>query len=185
MPLSSRLPLTTRRLVLRPFRATDGPALHSMLSRPEAVRFEPYGVLGPVEADRLAAERTQDDRFLAVTLTDGTFVGNLYVAPDGPPHWRTWQVGYVFHPGHWGHGYATEAVTALIDELVLDGAHRVVARCDPRNTRSWSLLDRVGLRREAHHRQAASFEDDEHGHPVWHDTFQYAVLAEEWRARTS
>ncbi|WP_448631138.1 GNAT family N-acetyltransferase [Cellulomonas soli] len=64
------------------------------------------------------------------------------------------------------------------------GAHRVVARCDPRNTRSWSLLDRVGLRREAHQRQAASFEDDEHGQPVWHDTFQYAVLADEWRDRT-
>jgi RimJ/RimL family protein N-acetyltransferase len=72
-------------------------------------------------------------------------------------------------------------VTRLIDHLMTDrGAHRVLARCDPRNERSWRLLERVGLRREAHVLQGASFAVDEAGDPVWHDTFQYAVLEREW-----
>lgn len=178
-----RVPLRTRRLLVRRFRPSDGPSLHGMLSRPEAVRYEPYGVVDEDGAHVLAAARTHDERFLAVTLGDGTFVGNLYLAPEGPERWRTWQVGYVFHPDHWGHGYATESLTVLVDELVAADAHRVVARCDPRNTRSWGLLERVGLRREAHLLRAASFADDADGRPVWHDTFVYAVLADEWRAR--
>jgi RimJ/RimL family protein N-acetyltransferase len=178
--------LTADRLVLRPFAPADADALHGYLSRPEAVRFEPYGVQSAQDCVRLAAERAQDDRFLAICRGDanGPLIGNLYLAPEGPPHWRAWTVGYVQHPDHWGHGYATEAVTRLIDHLIADrGAHRVLARCDPRNERSWRLLERVGMRREAHVIEGASFTVDADGAPVWHDTDQYAVLDREWRER--
>lgn len=164
--------------------------MHAYLSRPEAVRFEPYGVQSAQDCVRLAAERSSDERFLAVCLPGddprGTLIGNLYLAPDGPADWRAWTVGYVMHPDRWGHGYATEAVTRLIDHLMTDrGAHRVLARCDPRNERSWRLLERIGMRREAHVLQGASFAVDEAGEPVWHDTFQYAVLDHEWSARSA
>ncbi|GCE77612.1 GNAT family N-acetyltransferase [Cellulomonas biazotea] len=182
-PVAGRpIDLTTARLHLRPFRADDATALHAYLSRPEAVRFEPYGVLDRDAATREAARRAHDPAFVAVTLRPtGALVGNLYLAEDGPTEWRTWQLGYVFHPDRWGQGYATEACAALLDHAfaVLD-ARRVVARCDPRNRRSWTLLERLGMRREGHHLQAASFTTDEHGHPVWHDAFVYALLASEW-----
>lgn len=50
----------------------------------------------------------------------------------------------------WGTGYATEASRALLRELFVDrSAHRVVAHCDPRSTRSCAHLERLGFRREA------------------------------------
>lgn len=174
--------MTSHTLVLRPFLASDADALHGYLSRPEAVRYEPYDPLDAHTCAQLAAERADDDRFVAVCLPDGTLVGNLYRAPDGPPAWRTWEIGFVFHPDHWGNGYATRAVRLLLEDLfTARGAHRVVARCDPRNAPSWRLLERVGMRREGHLVRAATFRDDEQGRPVWHDVFEYALLEGEPR----
>lgn len=172
--------LRTDRLLLRPFAADDAGALHGYLSREDAVRFEPYGVQSAQECVRLAADRASDDRFLALCVDGQGLVGNLYCAPEGPPSWRTWTVGYVLHPDHWGRGYATEALLRLLAHLFDErDAHRVFARCDPRNERSWRLLEGAGLRREAHVLQGASFVDGPDGRPVWHDTFQYALLARE------
>jgi RimJ/RimL family protein N-acetyltransferase len=63
----------------------------------------------------------------------------------------TLEVGYLFSPRHGGRGYVTETVRALLDLAFGPlGARRVVARVDDRNVRSCALLERLGLRREAH-----------------------------------
>lgn len=177
--------LQSERLTLRPFVAEDAADLHAYLSREEAVEYEPYGVATARECADLAVERAADERFLAVQLTDGPVIGNVFHAPEGVAAWDTWTVGYVLHPDHWGCGYASEAVRRLLAHLFDErGAHRVVARCDPRNARSWRLLDRVGMRREAHVLQGASFGVGPDGRPVWHDTYQYALLGSERSPRT-
>ena len=176
--------LLTDRLVLRRFTAADGPALHAYLGRPEAVEFEPYGPLSPEQAARAAAERATDARFWAVDQRPGAMlVGHLYVAAVEPDWWHTWELGFVFHPDHWGQGYATEACTAALDHMFAGGAHRVVAGCNPANARSWSLLERLGMRREAHTVRSVAFARDAGGEPMWHDAFRYAILADEWRGR--
>lgn len=174
--------LTTSRLLIRPFEATDGPGLHAYLSRPEAVAYEPYPVQSPAECEAEARRRADDADFLAVCLAgSGELVGNLYFHPEQPLEWLTYELGYVFHPDHWGRGYASEAVRALLDAAFEGwGVRRVVARCNPANTASWRLLERVGFRREGHFRAAASFATDADGNPVWHDAYAYAVLASEW-----
>lgn len=176
------VPRHTDRLTLRSFTPHDGPALHGYLSQPRAVEFEPYGVFTLEDAVTAAAARAQDPAFLAVCVRDDDrLIGNLYVAPHAHPDWATWEIGYVFDPREWGHGYATEACRALLEELFVERrAHRVVARCNPLNTRSWELLERLGMRREAHMLAAASFAVADDGSRVWHDTFQYALLAHEW-----
>lgn len=176
--------LTTDRLTVRRFRDTDGPGLHAILERPEAVRFEPYGVCDAETCERLAAHRAEDESFWAVARADGgTLIGTLYLAPTDDPSWHTYELGFVFHPDHWGHGYATEAARALLDHCfgAMD-AHRVVAHCDPRNMASSRLLTRLGFRLEALHRSAASFASDEAGRPIWHDVEVHAVLDDEWGA---
>lgn len=176
--------LQTERLALRPFVAEDGPALFRYLSQPLAVEFEPYDVCTREEAMSLASARAADPSFVAVhRREDDLLIGNLYLAPHAHPDWATWEIGYVFDPQAWGHGYATEACLALVDLLFAErSAHRVVARCNPENPRSWALLERLGMRREAHLLSAASFSVDADGQQVWHDTYQYAQLAHEWRA---
>ena len=178
--------LLTDRLALRRFTAADGPALHGYLGRPEVVEFEPYDPLSPEQAAVAAAQRATDARFWAVDLgSDATLIGHVYLARAEPDWWQTWELGYVFHQDHWGHGYATEACTALLDQVFADGAHRVKAGCDPANRRSWSLLERLGMRREAHTVRSVAFFREASGHPLWHDAFGYAILAHEWTPRAS
>ena len=50
-----------------------------------------------------------------------------------------------------GRGYATEMAAEML-RLAFDvcGLHRVIGRCDARNTASAAVLERLGMRREAH-----------------------------------
>jgi len=175
--------LASSRLLLRRFTAADGPSLHAYLSQPEAVTFEPYGVIDAQEADRWAERRAVDPAFWAICLRDGgELIGNLYLASVAPPDWRTWELGYVLSPDHWGRGYATEAATRLLDACFgAWGAHRVTASCDVGNTASWRLLERLGFRREGHVLAGSSFHQDAEGRPIWKDDYLYAVLDREWQ----
>ena len=63
------------------------------------------------------------------------------------------EFGYVFHPGYGGKGLASEAALEMLrlgfETLKL---HRIIGRCDPRNTSSARLMERLKLRKEAHFR---------------------------------
>ncbi|HMM94994.1 GNAT family protein [Phycicoccus sp.] len=86
------------------------------------------------------------------------------------------ELGWVLDPAHEGHGYATEAVRALMafafEHL---GARRLVATSFLDNTASWRLMERVGMRRETH-----AVRDSLHRSGSWLDTVGYAVLRDEW-----
>ena len=78
-------------------------------------------------------------------------------------------------PAYVGHGFATEAVQAQIRVCFEDlKLRRVVASCFAANEPSWRLMERVGMRREAHRRQDALHRDGS-----WYDTFDYALLFNE------
>lgn len=71
---------------------------------------------------------------------------------------------------------------ALIEELFESGkAHRVIAMCNPENRASFRLLERLGMRREGILQKNIWFVKDTDGVPVWQDTYEYAVLKEEWK----
>ncbi len=90
------------------------------------------------------------------------------------------ELGWVLDPVHTGAGYATEAVGELVrycfEEL---GVHRVVATCFLANVTAWRLMERIGMRREAH-----ALAESLHRSGRWLDTVAYAILADEWRARS-
>ena len=52
--------------------------------------------------------------------------------------------------------------------------HRVIATCDVRNTGSFGVMEKLGMRREGALRQDRQIKG------AWRDTYLYAVLAEEW-----
>lgn len=89
------------------------------------------------------------------------------------------ELGWTIDPAHAGQGYATEAVRELLRICFEDlGLRRVTAACFSDNTPSWRLMERVGMRREAH-----NVRDSLHRSGAWLDGYFYALLAEEWRAR--
>jgi RimJ/RimL family protein N-acetyltransferase len=126
----------------------------------------------------MAATRLEQDDD-AVTLAverreDGLLLGSVTIFLRSVDY-RQVEVGYVFHPDAGGRGYATEATRALVDFAFADlKAHRVFARTDARNAASAALLARLGMREEAHFREAEIFKGD------WGEELVFAVLDREW-----
>ena len=185
LPAAPRLPLPTPRLVLRPFRPDDLEPLLAFHSDPQAVRYVPYpprdrDAVATVLERKLANTAWQQEGDLlelaVARADDGELVGDVLLALRSVEH-ETVEVGYIFAPAHGGQGYATEAVRALIDLAFGElGARRVIARVDARNLPSRRLLERLGLRLEAHLVENEWFKGE-----LTSET-DYAVLAREWRA---
>jgi RimJ/RimL family protein N-acetyltransferase len=90
------------------------------------------------------------------------------------------EVGWSFDPRYGGCGYATESVAELLrlcfEEL---GLRRVTGSCFADNVASWRLMERLGMRRETH-----AVKESLHRSGEWMDAYDYAMLADEWRAGT-
>jgi RimJ/RimL family protein N-acetyltransferase len=180
-------PIRTPRLALRPFTRDDLDAVHTYVSDPEVVRF----LYWEVAADRATARKMLDGKIghwsldeagqsliLAVERVeppgDGVLIGEVVLKWLSREH-RQGEVGFVVTPAHQGHGYAAEAARAVLALAFGDlGLHRVIGRCDPRNTASARVMERLGMRREAHFVQNEIFKGE------WGDEYVYAMLAAEF-----
>jgi RimJ/RimL family protein N-acetyltransferase len=176
-------PLKTARLTLRPFVIGDLDALHDIQSRPEATRYLLYDARDRAQVREVLEERMQADFIerdalnLAVVLPEtGALIGDVVLFLRSHEQ-RQGEIGYVFHPDYGGRGYATEAARALLG-LGFEhyGLHRIVGRLDARNTASARVLERLGMRREAH------FVQNEFIKGEWTDELVYAMLEDEWRS---
>ena len=182
LPYTPALPIRTDRLVLREFRDDDFDALLVFHSDPANVLYVPFPPRTPddmrVALDKKIAGTSLtgpgEHLDLAVTLHDGTVVGDLIVMLHAVEH-DSVEVGWIFDPAHGGRGYATEAVRALLD-LVFSGlrARRAVARVDARNTASLRLCARVGMRQEAHLVENEVFKGE------LSSEIDFALLSREW-----
>ena len=174
--------METERLLIRPFSPDDHTDLYEYLSQEEVVRYEPYGVCTAEQSRQEATRRAGDFSFWAVCLKDSDkLIGNIYLSPQD---FGSWLLGYVFNARFHGRGYATEAVRALLDDVFGQWrARRVIAMCNPINTPSWRLLERLGFRREGCLIQNVYLKTDTSGNPIWTDTYEYAILADEWQSR--
>ncbi len=183
--LRPRYPLETERLYLRPFRDDDLDAVSVMDGDPATARYLYSAPRSRAEVrvslarrKRLTTIEKQGDAIrLAVELRDGgALVGDVSLHYRSREH-RQAEIGFVLHPAHHGHGYASEAVRLLIGlgfgPLRL---HRIIGRCDPRNEPSARLMERLGMRREAYHRESEFIKGE------WCDELVYAILAAEWPA---
>ena len=183
--LRPRYPLETARLVLRPFGPGDLDELYAFHSLPEVARFLYWEArdLAQVRAvlDTKVGQRTLEEEgqvlALAVVWREAGVVGEVSL------HWlsrrhRQGEIGFVFHPAYQGKGLATEAAEVVLgrgfDGL---GLHRMIGRCDALNVPSARVLERLGMRLEAHFVQNELFKG------AWGDEFVYAMLEDEWRAR--
>lgn len=174
----------TARLSFRELCDDDFGVVHAYASDEEVVRFLPFGpntenaTLRFLKRARTAARaKPRVEYDLAVVRSeDGRQVGAVTLRRDGPDSPQA-MLGYCLAREAWGYGYATEAAAAVLrlgfEEL---GLHRMWAGCDPDNGGSIRVLEKLGMRREAHFRQ------DFRGKTEWRDTLVYAMLADEWRA---
>jgi RimJ/RimL family protein N-acetyltransferase len=176
-------PLETERLVLRPYEWGDLEAYHAIRSQPEVMRYL-YGdpLTREVAREKLdllirSASLAAEDDWLAAAIVlrdSGDYVGDVAFHWVSVEH-RTGEVGFVIDPAHQGLGYATEAARAMVDwGFGTFGLHRIIGRTEARNEASARVLERLGMRCEAH------LIENEWVKGEWQSELVYAILDREW-----
>lgn len=176
-------PLNTARLRLRPFTRGDVDGVFHYRGQDVVARYlfdpplsrEECALAIQLRINQLALDADEDRIVLAVEKADdAALVGEVSLILRSLEA-RQGELGWIFDPDHHGRGYAFEAVSTLVD-LAFHQAdlHRLFARCDAANSPSWRLMERLGMRREAHFREHARIKG------AWAEEFHYALLRREW-----
>jgi RimJ/RimL family protein N-acetyltransferase len=177
--------IETERLVLRPFTPGDFDAMLAMQSDAEVARYLYWDPRTAAEVREILARKSGstslrapgDDLVFAVELrSSGEVVGDVGLHWHDNEH-RQGEIGFIVHPDHQSHGYATEAGCEVLRIAFEDaGLHRVVGRLEARNNASAQVLEKLGMRREAH------LIENEWVKGEWQSEVVYATLDREWRA---
>ena len=178
-------PLPTERLLLRPYAAGDFDALYAMRSDEDVARYLYWEPQTEEEVRATLAQKMgstalrREGDVLALAAEErstGAVVADVILHWASAEH-ATGEIGYITHPAHGGRGYATEASLPLLG-VAFDGVglHRVIGRLEPRNVASARVLEKLGMRREAH------LVENEWVKGEWQSELVYAILDRDWRA---
>ena len=178
-PVPPVWPLRTERLALRPFEIGDETAYVDAWASEDWTSLLLSRSLNPAEVAEMVRRRTDpgDGRFIGLAVVhDGEVVGDSMLHLQGTGL-SEGEIGWTILPQHAGRGLATEAARAVF-RLGFEhfGLRRIVANLDARNDRSAALCERLGMRREVHRL------GDFWSKGIWTDSYEYALLADEWRA---
>lgn len=166
--------ILTPRLKLRSARADDLADLHAVLSDPIATTWwstPPHADLAETEAWLASMMANGDQHPDFVIERDGVVIGKagFYALPE---------IGYILHRDHWGHGFASEAATAVIDHVfVTTDLDELTADVDPDNAASIRLLERLGFVRTGYAERTWCIAGD------WKNSFYYGLSRSDWSAR--
>lgn len=164
------------RLVMRRQRITDAEALFEAYGDEELMRYwssAPHRSI--TESRDYLARGAEDSGFRGWTIrraADQAVLGTLAACQERA---GVQSIGYLLIRRFWGHGYAREAVSRLLDRLFHEeGLRRAVADVDPDNVASNALLKDLGFTLEG--RLRGEWET----HIGVRDSFIWGLLREEW-----
>ena len=176
----------TERLIARRFGPRDLEPFVAMRADPEIARYQNWDAFTQAHGREflawLAPRSPGDEGWFQFALEERAgahFIGDcgLKIAEVDS---RLAQIGYTVARQYWRRGYASEAVRGLIAyAMTAFPIHRISASVDPLNEPSVRVLEKAGLRKEAHFRQSEWFKGR------WADDAIYAILREEWRGESN
>jgi GrpB-like predicted nucleotidyltransferase (UPF0157 family)/RimJ/RimL family protein N-acetyltransferase len=152
-----------KRLLLRSWVMRDIDGLYELDSNEENARYQewPPRTLEQAREQVIANMKNSTTKprtqWEMVVESEGRLIGRVGAAltpreTDDPvqpvKHFDMW---FSFLPAFQGKGYATEAMTTFIDELVKrqGGPMELEIECDPRNIKSWKLAERLGFEKHS------------------------------------
>lgn len=163
--------LASSRLLLRPYRAEDAPAVQRLAGDPRIADTtttipHPYpdGAAEAWIATHAGEFEARRRATLAVTLrSTAELLGTVSLIDISAAHARA-ELGYWIGAPYWGSGYCTEAVCRLVPFVYEElGITRLVAHCFARNEASARVMEKSGLQREGrlvqHTMKNGTFED--------------------------
>lgn len=174
--------LFTPRLIIRRLQPGDAERLYACRVNPDVGRFQNWAPTSVPEVaafiDRLQTMPglTQGEWLqLGIAMSEsGELVGDcgLHARADDP---RQVEIGITVAPAFQQRGFALEALTAILDHLFTrTETHRVFCSVDPRNHPCLRLLQKLGMRKEAHMLESLWIKG------AWMDDVVFALLKKEW-----
>jgi RimJ/RimL family protein N-acetyltransferase len=143
------LPITTKRLIIRPFTVADFEAIHAVWSDP--------AVMAPIPSQPYDREKSWSrlrekfrhqarhgfSKWAVAEKASGTVIGEcgVHYLEDGPDI----ELGYKLARAYWGQGLAAEAAQAGLHWALAERPERVVAVVDPANIHSARVLGKIGM----------------------------------------
>ncbi|MBN1567138.1 MAG: GNAT family N-acetyltransferase [Acidobacteria bacterium] len=176
--------LKTERLLLRPFRKSDADDVLAYNQDPEMGRYAvgiqplPYSRETVERLVAMFADPPEGQGILqmfAIEL-EGQVIGEIVLN-----QWEEYKrnqradLSYTLARPHWNKGLTTEAARTVMDwAFNTQDIYRLCAWCDPRNTSSWRVMEKLGMKREGLLRSHL-FWNGEYRDQLW-----YGILRPEW-----
>ena len=143
--------LETERLYLRELVLEDVDALSLVLSDPESMKYYP----DPYNREKVKSwiqrnidnYRTYNHGLWAVVLKDGDiFIGDCGITMQNIDNEVLPEIGFHIIKDYWNKGYATEALTCLIEwALHSHSVDKIVAECLEDNIPSIKVLEKLNM----------------------------------------
>lgn len=173
--------LETERLILRPLRMEDTSSLFEYRSDSEANKYQGWIPKTMEEVtDFITKNPSQFNtpetwfQLAAIDKEKEIVVGDVGVHFFGNENKQV-ELGCTLNKIYQNKGYATEALTGLIDFLFCDlEKHRIITSIDPQNIDSIRLVERIGFRKEGHFIKSLFLNNE------WVDDVIYALIEEDW-----
>ena len=175
--------LITERLKIRQFNKNDYIELYEYLSDRRTYNYEPGKPISIEKSKEICIERARNKIFFAVELkSENKLIGHIYFNKVEPKKLLIYELGFIFNKKYQNKGYATEAIHYFIkNQFLKTNIHKIVAHCNPKNTKSWKLLERLQFKREGKLRKNIFFNKDKNKNPIWIDTYEYGLLKEDMK----
>lgn len=166
--------------------AADATELHELIeaNRDYLARWLPWAASQTIEEtldfiSKAQSQMTANDGFQVAITLDSRIIG-MAGFPEVDWANRCTRIGYWLAEAYQGRGIATAAAEVLVEHaLSVWDLNRVEIHCAEENRRSRAVAERLGFRQEGTLRQA------EHIKSGYLDRVIYAMLREDWRARSS
>ena len=134
---------------------------------------------GQFEILLLDAAKDSNEYFLICRADDNAIIGTLNFSQIFRKAFQNAYLGYQLFAGYTGRGYMTEAVAMGLRFVFIDlGLHRIEANVQPSNKPSIGVLKRNGFTKEGFSRRYLKINGR------WCDHERWAILKEDWDART-
>ncbi|GIN60209.1 putative N-acetyltransferase YnaD [Robertmurraya siralis] len=167
--------IKTNRLLIRNFENNDWQAVHEYTSDCRVMKYIPEGVFTENDTKDFIKKNVGDsaEKFAVVLRDENLVIGHIVFHKYFGDH--TYEIGWVFNPKYYNHGYASEAAQGILKFGFEDmHLHRVIATCQPENIASSRVMEKIGMRKEGYFQKCIPAGNE------WWDEYYYAILKEEW-----
>ena len=164
--------LQTSRLALVPLSLEDVPALFILAQNPATIEDFQYTAEKPEDVEKWVRQAIDGDTSSWTIRLNSQVIGLVEADIRREAIAR---VGYFIAKEKQGHGYATEALRAILEWVFGETpVHRAEADITPDNKASCRVVEKLGFRSEGTLRKNWFFKGQ------WHDSLEYSQLREEW-----